>query len=337
VPRRVLVPLDLPPAVRLPPQGSRIHALGGRTMGTTWSAKFVLPPFIALDAVQRAVEGVLARVIAEMSTWVADSDISQFNKAEPGAWRALAPGLHEVLRYALSVAADTGGCYDPTVGALVDLWGFGPPGPRSDPPGENEIAAALACGGFRHLSLEADGRARQPGGMRLDLSSVAKGYAVDRVAAAVAALGVTDHLVEIGGELTGRGAKPDGSPWWVVLEEPASVDGPGAIPAETIVALHGLSIATSGDAQRAFERDGRRYSHTVDPRTGWPVPDRLVAVTVLHRSCMQADALATALTVMGPEAGLAYARANGLTARFVVRVSRGFEEHVTPAFAAMAD
>jgi thiamine biosynthesis lipoprotein len=306
-------------------------------MGTTWSAKFVLPPSVALDAVRRAVEGVLARVIAEMSTWVADSDISQFNNAEPGTWRALPSGLHEVLRYALSVAAATGGCYDPTVGALVDLWGFGPPGPRDDLPGENEIAAALARGGYRRLSLEADGRVRQPGGMKLDLSSVAKGYAVDRVAAAIAALGVTDHLVEIGGELTGRGAKPDGAPWWVAFEEPAAVDNPAGMPAETIVALHGLSIATSGDIQRAFERDGRRYSHTIDPRTGWPVPDRLAAVTVLHRSCMQADALATALTVMGPEAGLAYASANELAARFVVRVSRGFEERVTPAFAAMAE
>jgi thiamine biosynthesis lipoprotein len=176
----------------------------------------------------------------------------------------------------------------------------------------------------------------QPGGVQFDLSSVAKGFAVDRVSHALRDLGAADHLVEIGGELRGSGTKPDGSPWWVALDQPAAGDA-GDPACETIVALHGLSVATSGDAQRYFERDGRRWSHTIDPRTGRPVSDRLAAVTVLHPSCMRADALATALTVLGPDGGLDYATACGLAARFVIRRARGIEERITPAFAAMLE
>jgi thiamine biosynthesis lipoprotein len=327
--RRVLVPLDLPAVMRLPPAGAAVQALGGPTMGTSWSAKFIAPPAAALDAVKAAVERVLAGIIAEMSTWVADSAIGRFNDAAAGSWFEPAADLRTVLDCALAVAAATGGAYDPTVGALVEAWGFGPPGPRDAPPDAAAIAAAAARCGFRRLERDNGGRVLQPGGVRLDLSSIAKGFAVDRVALALERLGIADYLVEIGGELKGHGAKPDGSPWWVAIENATSCAD------EIVVALHGLSIATSGDAQRAFEWQGRRLSHTLDPRTGWPVSDRLAAVTVLHRECMKADALATALTVLGPDEGMAYARARELAALFVVRGPSGVEQRMTDAFAAM--
>ena len=187
-----------------------------------------------------------------------------------------------------------------------------------------------ARGRYRQLRLASGRRALQPGGLQIDLSGVAKGFAVDCVAGELERLGIVSHLVEIGGELRGRGGKPDATPWWVAIE------GMPPLP-EVVVALHDLAIATSGDAQRFFTHAGRRFSHTIDPRSGEPVSDRIASVTVLHRRCMCADALATALMVLGPDEGLAYAAARGIAARFVVREPGGPQERATPAYAAMLD
>ncbi len=305
-------------------------------MGTTWSVKLVQPPHVDLRDVERRLEAQLAAVIAQMSTWVADSEISRFNRAEPGSRHILGPEFATVLRYALSVAELTAGAYDPTSGTLVDLWGFGPSGPHRDIPDDDAIATACESVGWQRVIVDASSRSvRQPGGIRIDLSSVAKGFAVDQLAECLLRLGVRDCLVEIGGELRGEGTKPDGSPWWVALEQPDGSIVP-ALP-ETVIALHGLAVATSGDAQRAFEAGGMRFSHTLDPRTGYPVPDRLVSVSVLHPRAMCADALATALTVLGAEAGFTHACEHDLAARFVLRGSHGLEERTTPAFLAMLE
>ncbi|ALD93712.1 Membrane-associated lipoprotein involved in thiamine biosynthesis [Cupriavidus gilardii CR3] len=171
--------------------------------------------------------------------------------------------------------------------------------------------------------------------MSIDLCAIAKGYAVDAVSAWLSARGVSHHLVEIGGELRGEGVKPDGMPWWVELESPPAADDAAADAARTVVALHGLSVATSGDYRRYFDSGGRRYAHTLDPRTGYPVSHALASVTVLHRRCMMADALSTALTVLGPEAGMAFATQRGIAARMLLRTPSGFTERMSPAFAAM--
>lgn len=317
--RRVLVPLDVAPAICLR-AGGEVVALQGETMGTTWSVQCVARPDAA--ALRVCVERVLDGVIGEMSTWVADSDISRFNRAAAGTWHALPEDFSRVLRCALEVRDLSGGAYDPTIGALVDLWGFGPHGAPRVPDAAAIAQAKEKCGGVR---LD-DARACQPGGVRLDLSGIAKGFAVDKVSAALAARGITDHLVEIGGELRGHGVKPDGSPWWVALEG-----------SDTVVALHDLAIATSGDSHRAFQHDGKRLSHTIDPRTGYPVPDDLACVTVLHRNCMTADAFATALLVLGASDGLALARRMNVAARFVRRTANGLDEILSPAMAAMLD
>jgi thiamine biosynthesis lipoprotein len=187
--------------------------------------------------------------------------------------------------------------------------------------------------GWQRIEVDVPNRrARQPGGLALDFCAIAKGFAVDAVSRHLDARGVTDHLVEIGGELRGQGLKPDGMPWWVELESPEA-NAHGA--ARTLVALLGLSIATSGDYRRYFEQDGRRFAHTIDPRTGYPAAHALASVTVIHRDCMLADALSTALTVLGPQAGMDFAQRHALAARFLVRTPRGFDELTSPAFAAM--
>jgi FAD:protein FMN transferase len=329
--RRVLVPLDVSPALRLRAPHAAVLSLGGETMGTTWSVQAVAPRADA-RSLRSAIEHVLDGVIAEMSTWVADSHISRFNRASPGTWHLLPRDFAEVLRFGLRLAADTDGAYDPTIGALVDLWGFGPRG-RSEPiPNEEAIASARSQCGWRRVTLDLAGRALQPGGIRLDLASIAKGFAVDKVSAGLISRGIVDHLVEIGGELVGSGTKPDGSPWWVALEEARHGEARGR---ETIVALHDLAIATSGDSQRFVEVGERRLSHTLDPRTGTPVSERLAAVTVLHRRCVCADALATALLVLGPEAACKFAVERNLAARFLLRRGAESEERMTPAMAAM--
>jgi thiamine biosynthesis lipoprotein len=330
--RRVLVPLHVPDIAPLVPRTARVVSLAGETMGTMWSVKFSEDAAFSERDMQHAVEAQLALVVAQMSQWEAQSDISRFNRAEAGNWQMLPDAFFGVLKAALGLARETDGAYDPTIGALTELWGFGAGRRRDGPPCEADIERARQRGGWSRLHLDDHRRrVRQPGGMLLDLSSIAKGFAVDIVSGMLARQGLADHLVEIGGELRGCGTKPDRSPWWVALE---AVDGSDN---DTIAALYGLSVATSGDAQRFISVGGRRFSHTIDPRTGWPVPDRLASVTVLDRSCMRADALATALSVLGAGEGYAFAADRGIAARFLVRTTAGVRERVTPAYAAMLD
>lgn len=325
-----------PLAARLPSAPPRLSgepvALAGATMGTTWSARLALPPGVTRQQAQAAIAAALDEVVAQMSTWEAGSDISRFNRAATG-WQALPEALFHVLSHALDLADASGGAYDPTIGALVDAWGFGA-GPRvHEPPAAAAIAAALTDCGHGRVRLDAQARrAWQPGGVRLDLSSIAKGYGVDRAALALRALGVTACLVEVGGELRAHGARPDGLPWRVAVEVP---DASGAHA--LAVPLRDQSIATSGDYRRYIEQAGRRYAHTLDPRTGKPLDNDLASVTVIHPECMLADGLATALGVLGAAAGADYAARHDLAALFILRGAAGHEVRATPAFAALLD
>jgi len=324
--RRVLLPATLDRAP--PPLGGRVHGFTGRTMGTTWSVRLVAGARLAREPVSRAIQGALDEVVAQMSTWEPGSTLSRFNRAEAGTWHALPAEFHEVLACARDVAERSDGAFDPTAGALVDAWGFGP-APRGELPRAARLAQARARAGWRRLDLDPARRALlQPGRLALDLSAIAKGFGVDLVARRLHALGLESHLVEVGGELRGSGVKPDGRPWWVQLEHPDAEAG----GAPVLLALHGLSVATSGDYRRWFEHAGTRYSHTIDPRDGLPIRHGLAAVTVIHAGCMQADAWSTALNVLGPVDGPALAGRLGLAARFVVRRGAGFEERTSAAF-----
>lgn len=335
LPRRLLIPTEVAlPASFAALRVLRVTDIGGATMGTTWRARLAITSETDVALVTRAVEAVLQDVIDQMSTWEPGSSISRFNAAPAGTWHALRTAFFRVLSAALAWAERSHGAYDPTLGRSVNLWGFGPEGAQTIPD-ENAIARARAASGWRRVTFDRDRRRiLQPGGLALDLSSIAKGFAVDEVAATLRRAGVANFLVEIGGELWGEGLKPDGTPWWVALDEPRA--GRHA-RAETRVALSGRAIATSGDEQRFIEVGGRRLAHTLDPRTGAPLAHDLVSVTVLAESCMTADAAATALLVLGPEHGPAFARQEGLAARFVRLVPEGLAEELSPAMTAMLD
>ena len=328
--RRVLVPQSIggPP---LPPFGTRaeVGLLEGRTMGTTWRTRVVVRDRVELASHRVAIEAALAGLIDDLSNWEPDSALSCFGRAPLGAWQSLPDSLIDVLVAAKAVHARSGGAFDPTVAAAVGRWGFGPQ-PRAGVAAPAVVLAAC----FDAIEVDVPGRrARRRADVGLDLCGIAKGYAVDRLSHLLTARGAPHHLIEIGGELRGNGVKPDGMPWWVALETPP--DGSTTDDDATLAALHGLSIATSGDYRHYFEREGRRYAHTIDPATGRPVTDAAASVTVLHADCMRADAEATAIVVLGVDAGLAYANAQGLAARVIARTSRGLQVHDTSAFAAM--
>ncbi|SHG52912.1 FAD:protein FMN transferase [Massilia sp. CF038] len=329
--RRVLVPLTV--SSGLPAAGSEVRQIGGTSMGTTWSARVVLEPGASREALAGELQHQLDQVVAEMSHWEPDSNLSRYNSASAGSWHTMPQAFCDVVSYALEVARISGGAYDPCAGALVNRWGFGArkryDGPDFYAPADADLKAILARSDRERVQFDArERRILQPGGVQLDLSSVAKGHAVDRLAQHLETSGIDHYLVEAGGELRGAGMKPDGQPWWVTLE---AVPGESANDA-VVVALHGLAVATSGDYRRFYQHQGERASHTLDPRSGYPIDNGVASVTVLHRECMAADALSTALTVLGPDEGMRLAQAQGLAARFVLRTATGFQELGSTAF-----
>lgn len=330
--RRVAIP-ELARAPVLP--AGRIHRMTGETMGTTWAVSLAASTAAGLDALRRDIELVLDTVVSQMSTWREDSDLSRFNNGAAGSTHTLPEPFLTVLLQALAVADDTGGAYDPTVAPAVDLWGFGPSPTRTDPPDGDAIEHVRTRVDWSALAVDVATRTiRQPGGVAIDLSAIAKGYAVDAVAACLEAHGFSSFLVDIGGELRGAGIKPDGQPWWVSLERPV----PGTtcdVPAETLLVLCDTSVATSGNYRRYFDHDGRRYAHTIDPRTARPVTHDVASVTVVHNACVTADAISTALTVLGVGQGLRFCDARGIAALFISRTPAGFDEHMSAAFAAL--
>ena len=317
-----------------------LASLGGESMGTRWSVRLYARAGADLNALHSGIQQQLDRVVAQMSTWEAESDISRYRRAPAGSWLALPEEFAAVLDCALEIAAASDGAFDPTVGPLVDLWGFGSAGTPRRVPSPEAIGHARSHSGWQRLQRRDGNRGLlQPGGVQLDLSAIAKGYGADLAAAHLRARGVAAALVEVGGEIRGYGRKPDGEPWRVLVEsaadgqaceEPAAADG---LPPRVLV-LDDAAVATSGDRWHRFEQDGHRYAHTIDPRTGMPVADAAAAVTVVATDAMRADAWATALTVMGAGAGLEFARTHALAARFVSRTGGGLEESMTDAFRA---
>ncbi|WP_420143382.1 FAD:protein FMN transferase [Sphingobium sp.] len=287
-------------------------------MGTGWSAQIVDPPAACLAT----IEAVLARIIDQMSHWEPDSAISRFNRSPVGEWVPIPADMMTVLRAGLDMARLSGGAFDPAIGRLVDLWGFGPAA----------FAASYAIASpWTRIEVER-GHARRLADVALDFSGIAKGFAVDAVADALRDLGVDNFLIEIGGELRGDGVKPDLQPWWVDVEAPTD------LPIPTLrIALCDIAVATSGDYRRFRIEDGARLSHSIDPATGAPIAQGVASVTVLHPQAMLADAWATAITIMGPNRGMHLATRHDLAARLVLRTAQGGQEYMTPAMAAMLD
>lgn len=291
-------------------------------MGTYWRVRLAASPDLDLAALRGAIAQRLDGIVGEMSHWAADSLLIGFNHAPGGSWVALPRDFAAVMASGIDISARSAGAFDPAIGRLTDLYGLGPNSAASAPDAQ-AVGAALALSGAARLAFDAAAaRLRQPGGVWLDLSGIAKGHAVDAVAGLLAEQGLRHALVEIGGECAGRGIRPDGDPWWVDLETP-----PGAALAPLRIALHQLAVATSGNYVRG--------DHTIDPRTGAPVRNGIVSASVLHASAMEADAWASALTVLGLEEGAALAQREGLAARLVCMEGAVAREWLSPALMQM--
>lgn len=307
--------------------------LEGRTMGTTFSVKVVGSlDAAAQQALAEAVDAELELVISQMSTWISDSELSRFNAHASTAPFMVSPATSTVVDRAARVFSTTGGAFDPTVGPLVRAWGFG---------GGQAPAAALAADEIDSLrehmgmhqvtvDLTASAITKQDPAIELDLSAIAKGWGVDRVHAAVVGLGHPDVMVEVGGEVKVSGRNARGTRWRLGIERPDASRG----VIQQVVELDGDAMATSGDYRNYVERDGQRWSHTIDPRTGRPITHELASVTVLADDCTTADAWATALNVLGPEDGPEMADAQGIKAYFIIRSPAGFAPLESAAMAA---
>jgi thiamine biosynthesis lipoprotein len=309
--------------------------LSGASMGTTWHVTYLESPGIPDEMQLHAGIGAqLEQVNRSMSTYRQDSEISQFSAAPPNTWITPSPEFYLVLTTALDIGGKSEGAYDVTVAPLVDLWGFGPDGSIAQPPPDEQIRDAMKRVGQHKLRVDTAGRrVMKLSELSLDFSSIAKGYAVDRAADWLLGQGVTRFVVEVGGEMRLAGLSGRDDPWRIAIEQPESGNRSVAVTTH----ITDAALATSGDYRNYFEAKGKRYSHEIDPRTGYPVAHDLVSVTVVHPSCMLADAWATALTVLGPDEAMSVAQAQGLAVYFIRRSEEGFVHSHTPLFSPYLD
>lgn len=314
--------------------------LSGPTMGTTWKVT-VLGNLS--DAEQTAVAEAITReldvVDAQMSTWRADSAISKFNATTTTTPVTTPPELLAVVTLSAEISAASDGAFDITIAPLLDAWGFGPGGRKDAPPTPEQIDALREHTGWHKLHVDGDTLRKDDPALRLEVSAIAPGYAADRITGALVALGHRRHMVDVGGEIRVSGESPRGGKWRLGIERPDSSQGPPApggvgSTVHEVVELADQALATSGDYRNYYEQDGVRVSHTLDPRTGRPITHRLASVSVILPGAALADGWATALNVLGPDAGLALAESRGIPALFLVRSPDGaFTERTTTAFA----
>lgn len=303
----------------------------GSTMGTVYSVRLNAAGFDEQKAMlKNGIEDVLQEINRQMSTWDSQSVLSSINRYSDTDWIGIPEDIYKVLKAALEIARQTDGALDITVGPLVNLWGFGPDRSPTTIPDEQTIQALLDRTGYTLLELDPESarlRKKRPE-LYIDLSALAKGYAVDEIARYLDQRGISNYLVEVGGEIQAHGVNTENKPWQIGIEKPLS----DKFEIQRIVPLSNQGMATSGDYRNFRMIDGVRYSHTIDPRTGKPVSHDLAAVTVIHPSTMMADGIATALLVMGPENGLEYAEEMDLGVLFVIREKDDFHEIMTPSF-----
>ncbi len=313
--------------------------LTGRAMGTTWSAKFLpLPPATAPERalITARIAATLEHLETLFSTYRPDSELSCFNTSSSTDWHPVSPELARVAFEARRISELTGGAFDVTIDPLIRLWGFGPDGRRHTLPTDAEIAAARIRGDYRRLEVRRSPPALRKSSAELsaDFSSIAKGFAADTVSELLTSLGAPDHFVQIGGDIKTAGAHA----WRTGIDAPPALSAPPSFvpPATpslaTIVALSGRALSTSGDSRNFMTVAGRRYGHIIDPRTGRPVASSLASVSVVHASCATSSALATALFVLGPDAGLALANREHLACLFIIREGHVRRHRATPEF-----
>ena len=287
-------------------------------MGTYYRVTVAaLPPSLTEVKLKIAVEERLETIDSLMSTYIPESEISRFNRSSDTDWFPVSNETATVVAEAMRIFEMSDGAFDITIGPLIDLWGFGPPEKNREIPSRESIENALKRTGSQHLQvrLEPPALKKEISELQIDLSAIAKGYAVDSLGESIAAMGITDFLVDIGGEMLASGHKADSMPWKIAIESPIA----NQQEIQKIMLLSDMAIATSGDYRNYFEVNGKRYSHEIDPRTGQSIQHPLVSVSVLDKSCMRADALATALIVLGPERAQQLAESEKLPAFFIIK------------------
>ncbi|WP_217476829.1 FAD:protein FMN transferase [Stutzerimonas stutzeri] len=305
----------------------KVESFSGPTMGSTYTVKYVASADTPDKAqLQQQTEAILAEIDKQASTYRADSDIEIFNEL-PAGCMTMPDGVRTLLEAGRTLSDESDGALDLTIEPLLNLWGFGPRGQGERVPSADEIATARQDVGQHHVRIEGE-QVCKDRPVQVDFNSIAAGYAVDQVTAKLEASGVSSYLVEITGELKAQGRKPDGAPWRIAIEAPRDDER----VAQRVIELDGLGVSTSGDYRNYFERNGKRYSHTLDPNTGAPIEHHLAAVTVVDPSTLRADGLSTVLMVLGPERGLAYAAKHKIAAFFVVREGQEFISKSTEAF-----
>ena len=303
-----------------------IIKISGAALGTTYHVTVVADQPAPDDLAER-IKAVLDVVDQSMSTYKDDSEISRFNRLPIDSEQQISAEFSQVLAISRMIWQQSGGAFDPTVGPLVDLWGFGPVSTDNLVPTDEQIETAISAIGYQHVQL-IDDRLSKTQALRLDLSAVAKGYAVDLIADMLEMLALPDYLVEVGGEMRLSGSNPKGQLWRVAVEQPSLIP-----QVQQVIEIADIAMATSGDYRNFFESDGVRYSHSIDPRTGRPVAHGLASVTVLAPTCAEADAWATALTILGEEQGILLAEQLNLAVYMLVNVDDSFKVISSTAFA----
>lgn len=326
--KHLIIPILLLLASCTNPIEDVVHSISGETMGTTYSIKFISQSPVNVIEIENEVNSLLKKVNQQMSTYIPSSELSLFNKSESTDWIDVSYDLAFVMNAALRISQFSNGKFDITIGPLVNLWGFGPNNKPNRVPSTSEIKKLRSYVGYRNIDVRLNPpsiKKRNPN-VYCDLSAIAKGFGVDKISEYLSAMNINNHLVEIGGEIRASGKKIEEN-WIVGISVPNQ-----SRRVQEAFSLTYQSMATSGDYWNYFEEDGIRYSHTINPITGKPITHKLASVTIVTESCMEADAFATAIDVMGPEVGLIFAKQNELNVYFIVKGENVFETFFTPGF-----
>ena len=310
--------------------------LNGYTMGTNYLIRVIASDKTqATETLAAIIEESLADLDQRFSTYLDSSEINQFNNHTGDDWFEISPAFLNILQQGIRISELSNGAFDMTIGPLVDLWGFGPSHSQETLPRQTEINSLLEATGFNFLDIQEYPpalRRTQPG-VKLDLSAIAKGFAVDQIWELLDQTGFSAYMIEVGGEVRTRGGRADGSDWMIGIENPFFDAGNDSMELiQNVVPLRDLAIATSGDYRNYFEHEGQRYSHTIDPRTGWAVSNKLAAVSVISEKAIDADALATAFMVLGVEASMDLAVREKIATQLILRTPTGAQVLQSPAY-----
>jgi thiamine biosynthesis lipoprotein len=276
-------------------------SFGGPTMGSTYSIKYVTSPDKAVNY-QAQVDSILERFNESLSTYRPDSEISQFNKGHAVAFRS--PFFYPVLKKSQEVYQASGGAFDPTVGPLVNAWGFGT-GKERKAPGQARIDSLMQLSGFDKISFDEQSVQKQKEGVYIDFNAIAPGYAADILGRFLEDKGISDYMIEVGGEVLCKGKNKERKYWTIGINNP-EYEQKGGDVLQAIVQMNNRALATSGNYRNFYEQDGKKYAHTIDPKTGYPVQHSLLSVSVFAKDCMTADAYATAFMVIGREKAMEF-------------------------------